>query len=137
MVPNEASLADLARAIGVTERRVATVKAEGRLPLTGAGKANIAALLKLGWNASLESRPRGPRANSEPPERAFDAGMRVAASVAAHCVLSAILAPLPGEDAETAAARGLNLAMDILAVPLDPEVRQPDRLSPLPLEAMA
>jgi len=49
----ELSNAALAAAIGITERRVAAVKAEGRLPLTQAGKVDGNALLRLGWGAAL------------------------------------------------------------------------------------
>lgn len=61
MIETEASLPDLARAIGLTERRVATVKAEGRLPLTPAGKADVAALLRMGWTAALAAKGTMPR----------------------------------------------------------------------------
>ncbi len=137
MIPTEATSADLARAIGVTERRVGTVKAEGRLPVTRAGKIDLASLLRLGWNAALAARGSAPGGQSRSSKQAFDAGMRVAASVAARCALSAILAPLPGEDAEAAAARGLYVAVSMLEIALDPEMARVERLAPMPMGGLA
>lgn len=50
----ELTNAALAAAIGVSERRVAAVKGEERLPLTPSGKIDGAALLRTGWAAQLE-----------------------------------------------------------------------------------
>lgn len=58
---NELTNAALAAAIGITERRVAAVKAEGRLPLTQAGKIDGNAMLRAGWEATLKARGVMPR----------------------------------------------------------------------------
>lgn len=52
----ELTNAALAAAVGITERRVASVKSEGRLPLTPSGKVDGDALLRLGWRAALEAK---------------------------------------------------------------------------------
>lgn len=56
MVPSETTNAELAACIGVSERRVATVKAEGRLPLTTAGRIDLAELVRRGWAATLAAK---------------------------------------------------------------------------------
>lgn len=58
MFPTEITSAALAACLQVTERRVATVKAEGRLPLTPAGKIDVAELVRRGWAASLAAKGR-------------------------------------------------------------------------------
>ena len=58
MFPTEITSATLAACLQVTERRVATVKAEGRLPLTPAGKIDVAELVRRGWAASLAAKGR-------------------------------------------------------------------------------
>ena len=58
MFPTEITSAALAACLQVTERRVATVKAEGRLPITPAGKIDVAELVRRGWAASLAAKGR-------------------------------------------------------------------------------
>lgn len=53
---SEVTTAGLAAMLGLSERRVATVKGEGRLPLTSAGKIDLAELVRRGWAATLASR---------------------------------------------------------------------------------
>jgi len=55
-IPAETTAAALAACLGVSERRVATVKGEGRLPLTASGKIDLAKLLRWGWAAALAAR---------------------------------------------------------------------------------
>ncbi len=63
----ELTNAALAAAIGVSERRVAAVRGEGRLPLTEAGRIDGNELLRRGWDASLaetrQDEPTGLEAN--------------------------------------------------------------------------
>jgi len=137
MIPEAVTSGELARVLGVSERRVAAVKAEGRISTAGDGGINLAALVRLGWNAALEKgrEERARRQQGQRPDaaEAFDNGMRVAASTTAHAVLGAILAARD-EDPCAAAARGLSAAMDLLDVPAhpDPEYRRPERLRPHP-----
>lgn len=58
MFPAEITSVALAACLQVTERRVATVKAEGRLPLTPARKIDVAELVRRGWAASLAAKGR-------------------------------------------------------------------------------
>jgi hypothetical protein len=55
-LPTETTAAALAACIGVSERRVATVKAEGRLPLTTGGRIDLAELVRRGWAATLAAK---------------------------------------------------------------------------------
>jgi len=55
---SEITTAGLAGMLGLSERRVATVKAEGRLPLTPAGKIDVAEMVRRGWAASLAAKGR-------------------------------------------------------------------------------
>jgi len=65
MIPTETTNAGLAACIGVTERRVATVRAEGRLPLTAAGRIDLPELVRRGWAATLAAKGQ-PVAFPEP-----------------------------------------------------------------------
>jgi hypothetical protein len=66
-LPTETTAAALAACIGLSERRIAAVKAEGRLPLTAAGKIDLAQLLRRGWAATLAGQwPGGDPADAEP-----------------------------------------------------------------------
>jgi hypothetical protein len=56
MVPHEITVAGIAGCLGVSERRVATVKAEGRLPLTPSGRVDLHELIRRGWAASLATK---------------------------------------------------------------------------------
>ena len=65
MLATEITNAGLAGFIGLSERRVATVKAEGRLPLTPSGRIDLAELVRRGWAATVA--PKGqPAAYPEP-----------------------------------------------------------------------
>jgi hypothetical protein len=52
-IPAATSAAGLAGALGISERRVSTVKAEGRLPLSQDGQIDLRALLRIGWQSCL------------------------------------------------------------------------------------
>ena len=64
MVSTETTNAGLGAILKLSERRVATLKAEGRLPLTPAGKIDLAELVRRGWAATLkvEGPPSAPPA---------------------------------------------------------------------------
>ena len=67
MIEGDLTAAGLARLIGVTERRVLTVKAEGRLPVTSTGRIDAVVLLRLGWGAALAAKGR-PIPDPEPTQ---------------------------------------------------------------------
>ena len=64
MLGTETTNAGLGAILKLSERRVATLKAEGRLPLTPAGKIDLAELTRRGWAATLkaEGPPSAPPA---------------------------------------------------------------------------
>jgi len=66
MIPNEISNLSLATCLGISERRVAQVRGEGRLPISPDGRhLCLRTLIRRGWQASLgqaeipSSRPPG------------------------------------------------------------------------------
>jgi hypothetical protein len=53
MIPLEASNLALARCLNLSERRIAQVRGEGRLPVTPGGRIDLRELIRRGWQASL------------------------------------------------------------------------------------
>ena len=65
MIPDEISNLSLATCLGISERRVAQVRAEGRLPLSPDGRhLCLRSLIRRAWQASLEAH--GPDATAAP-----------------------------------------------------------------------
>ena len=65
MIPDEISNLSLATCLGISERRVAQVRAEGRLPLSPDGRhLCLRSLIRRAWQASLEAY--GPDATAAP-----------------------------------------------------------------------
>ena len=60
MPENEATNAGLAALLGLSERRVAAVRGEGRLPVTATGRIDLVELLHRGWTESLTRRAPSP-----------------------------------------------------------------------------
>jgi hypothetical protein len=122
MVPSETTNAALAACIGVTERRVAAVKAEGRLPLTTGGRIDLAELVRRGWAATLAAKRQPvafPEATAEqraalrglapaldftdPHDRGFAAAALLALHEAPICAALALAdAGVPRAEAERA-----------------------------------
>jgi len=65
MVSTETTSAGLGAILGLSERRIGTLRAEGRLPLTPSGRIDLAELVRLGWAATLAAKGQ-PAAYSEP-----------------------------------------------------------------------
>jgi len=68
MVSTEMTSAGLGAILGLSERRVGTLKASGRLPLAPSGKIDLAELVRRGWAASQPAKV----APSAPPELTAD-----------------------------------------------------------------
>lgn len=107
-LPEAITTGQLARLLGVTERVIAGRKADGRLPLTPAGKIDLRALVRRGVDASAAAARRHRR---EMPAEEINREAFSLAEWAAVCVRSALASPLPGEEPDAAAARGLRRAL--------------------------
>jgi len=68
MVSTEMTSAGLGAILGLSERRVGTLKASGRLPLAPSGKIDLAELVRRGWAASQPAKVPP----SAPPEITAD-----------------------------------------------------------------
>jgi hypothetical protein len=67
MIPDEISNLSLATCLGISERRVAQVRAEGRLPISPDGRhLCLRTLVRRGWQASL-GQADGPPTSSRTP----------------------------------------------------------------------
>lgn len=100
-LPERITSGQLARLVGVTERTIAARRLDGRLETEG-GAIDLAALVRAGLNAG-RSRASQDKVNKEAWSLA---------QWAATCAAAAVVAPLPGETAEQAAARGLRYALN-------------------------
>ena len=116
----------------MSERRVATVKAEGRLPLTPSGRIDLAELVRRGWAATMAARGQ-PAGYAEPTaaqrtalgalgpvldfSEPHDRGFALAALLALH--EAPICAALAAADAGTPRAQTERLA-DLLVVSIPP-----------------
>jgi hypothetical protein len=66
MIPDEISNLSLATCLGISERRVAQVRAEGRLPISPDGRhLCLRSLIRRAWQASLD-QAHGPAATPAP-----------------------------------------------------------------------
>lgn len=67
MIPDEISNLSLATCLGISERRVAQVRAEGRLPISpDGGHLCLRTLIRRGWQASL-GQAEGPASAKNRP----------------------------------------------------------------------
>ena len=125
-IPTEASAATVAAALALSERRVSAVKGEGRLPVTPSGAIDVAALLRLGWQACLagaaqrdaDGLPREVVARYlETVALVLEAALR---EVAPSVVLAAAEAGIPRDRAELVADLAALLAATALQAEADP-----------------
>ena len=65
MPGTETTNAGLGAILGLSERRIGTLRAEGRLPLAPSGRIDLAELVRRGWAATLAAKGQ-PAAYSEP-----------------------------------------------------------------------
>ena len=63
-IPAEVTAAELAKALGISERRVATLKAEGRIPTSPGGPIRLHEYLRQVHRAEKKTRIRKPRVGS-------------------------------------------------------------------------
>lgn len=100
-LPETITSGQLGRLLGLSERAINARRLDGRLE-TREGGIDLAALLRAGLTAG-----RAAGRQTDIDREAFSLGLW-----AATCAAAAILAPLPGETPEAAAARGLRRAME-------------------------
>jgi len=103
----EVTSGQLARALGLSERHVAAQKAAGRIPAAPSGRIRLPELVAMLWRENVDYRSRlaalGQRRHETTqegpdPAEAFDAGLRLAASVGARLALARALGTPIGED---------------------------------------
>lgn len=85
MIPDEISNLSLARCLEISERRVAEVRGQGRLPVSEAGHIDLRSLIRRGWQASLEgpdALPANSRRSGAIPVLADERAKREAAEAA-------------------------------------------------------
>lgn len=102
-IPAEVTSAALAGILGLSERRVAALRGEGRLPVTPGGRIDLSELLRRGWAASL--------ARGQPGAEPAAEGFTVAAALALReAPIGAVLAAAEGGIPRAQAERLADLA---------------------------
>lgn len=109
-IPATCTIADLARALGVSERWVSSMKAAGRVPVTPSGKIDLHEIARMG----VERIGRKAGSPGLAAEMAHELGLATGAAVATFCVQRAIAGD--GADAVAAAERGLREALAALGL---------------------
>ncbi len=106
-LPETVTSGQLARLLGVSERAINGRKSDGRLPVSPAtGKIDLRLVVRRGLDACADAQ-RG-----RPPLDELAGEVFSLVSWVAVCVRTAMGEPLPGEDPDTAAARGLRKAVE-------------------------
>lgn len=100
-LPATITSGQLGRLLGLSERAINARRLDGRLE-TREGGIDLAALLRAGLTAG-----RAAERQADVDREAFSFAVW-----SATCAAAAMLAPLPGETPEAAAARGLRRAME-------------------------
>jgi hypothetical protein len=112
-IPAGATTGAFAQVIGVSERVVAGRKADGRLPKLPGGAIDLHAVIRAGVAAMAQRQKEGIASDALSPEEAYNAGLRLAANVAARlAVAKALKLPL-GEDPDGLAAAAVSEAMEL------------------------
>lgn len=114
-IPASATAGDFARVIGVTERVVAGRKADGRLPKLPSGAIDLHAVIKAGVAALAYQRGRNSPDELDPAV-AYDAGLRMAASVGARLAVAKALGTPLGEDTAGIAASTVIEACELFEI---------------------